>query len=131
MGTNWVKPEHKYTIYSNKTAPIRPFYDWESNNGYCGESSMMSAARQQAGTWISQYNARLICGSGLSQSGPDGYCAENRNSPNYNAQLTLESPNTGVTGPGTFSFFTQCADNLRLDYETFDYTKQSDGLKGY
>ena len=91
----------------------------------------MSAARQQAGTWISQYNARLICGSGLSQSGPDGYCAANRNSPNYNAQLTLESPNTGVTGPGTFSFFTQCADNLRLDYETFDYTKQSDGLKGY
>lgn len=130
LGTKWTEPTHKYFIHSNKSAPIRAFYDWESDNGYCGESSMMSAARQVAGTWMSQFNSRLVCGSGLSQSGPDGWCVEHKSN-NYNAQLTLESPNTGVTGPNPYSYFTQCGFNARLEYDTFDYQNQSDGISGF
>ena len=32
-------------IYSNTSAPIRPWYAWTTNGGYSGEASMMSAAR--------------------------------------------------------------------------------------
>ncbi len=73
------------------TRPIRPFYQWQSNNGYCGEVSLLQAAMNN-GLWASQYNVRLLCGfqsqgddgyakgTPLLQSGPDGYCAAHTNS---------------------------------------------------
>ena len=59
-------------IYPRQT--VQPFYQWENNDGYCGEVSMMQAGLNN-GQWMSQFNARLICGTGLSQSGPNGACA--------------------------------------------------------
>jgi hypothetical protein len=56
-------PSTKYMIYSAPT--VTPFYQWENNNGYCGEVSMMQAGLNN-GQWMSQFNARLVCGVGLS-----------------------------------------------------------------
>jgi hypothetical protein len=90
------------TSYIYPRVPVQPFYQWESNDGYCGEVSMMEAGMNN-GQWMSQYNARLICGTGLSQSGPNGACAKHQGQVNYNAQLLIETPGTGVTGNNTYA----------------------------
>jgi hypothetical protein len=115
-------------IYPRQT--LQPFYQWENNDGYCGEVSMMQAGLNN-GQWMSQFNARLICGTGLSQSGPSGACAAHQNAVNYNAQLLIETPGTGVTGPNTYADAAMCLSNSRLSGTTFDYTGQSTGLAGY
>ena len=90
LGSSWSKPSDPlYYIRPNKDVSITPMYDWQSNNGYCGETSFMSAGGMKGGTWMSQYNTRLVCGSGLSQSGTSGNC-------DTNAELLLEYPTTGV-----------------------------------
>jgi hypothetical protein len=109
---------------------LQPFYQWENNDGYCGEVSMMQAGLNN-GQWMSQYNARLICGSGLSQSGPDGACAVHRNQPNFNAQLLIEDPGTGVSGPNAYANAALCLSNSRMSATTFDYTAQAPGIAGY
>lgn len=45
---------------------------FEANNGYCGEVSVMSTASALGGTWMSQYNARAVCGASLSLVGSPG-----------------------------------------------------------
>ena len=110
--------------------PVTPFYQWENNDGYCGEVSMMIAGMSN-GQWMSQSNARLVCGTGLSQSGPNGACAAHNNTPNYNAQLLLESPGTGVSGPNVYADAAQCLSNSRLRGATFNYSTQSTGIVGY
>ncbi len=109
---------------------VQPFYQWESNDGYCGEVSMMEAGMNN-GQWMSQYNTRLICGTGLSQSGPNGACANHSGQVNYNAQLLIENPGTGVSGSNTYANAALCVANSRLNGSTFDYTAQSTGLAGY
>ncbi|MGA3210996.1 MAG: hypothetical protein ABSD20_06785 [Terriglobales bacterium] len=119
-------------IYPSQT--VVPFYQWENNNGYCGEVSMMQAGLNH-GQWMSQFNARLICGTGLSQSGPDGWCADYKNVPNYNAQVLLESPGTGVTGPNTYADAALCLSNSQLSAKTYPYTSgfksANTGMSGY
>ena len=109
---------------------VQPFYQWESNNGYCGEVSMMQAGLAN-GQWMSQFNARRICGTGLSQSGHDGTCALHHHLPNYNAQLLIEDPGTGVSGPNRYANASLCLSNARLAGSTFPYTQQSTGRAGY
>jgi hypothetical protein len=109
---------------------VTPFYQWENNSGYCGEVTMIEAGLNN-GQWMSQFNARLVCGSGLSQSGPDGACAAHDNQPDYNSQLLIESPGTGVTGPNPYAAAVQCLANSRLSASTFDYTAQAAGMSGY
>jgi hypothetical protein len=121
-------PATAFYIYPRQ--PVTPFYQWENNRGYCGEVSMMIAGLNN-GQWMSQYNARLICGTGLSQSGVNGACAAHNNLPNYNAQLLIEDPNTGVTGPNVYADAAQCIANSRLNGHTFQYTGQQTGLAGY
>jgi len=116
--------------YIYPRVPLQPFYQWESNDGYCGEVSMMEAGMNN-GQWMSQYDARLICGTGLSQSGPNGACAAHHGVPDYNAQLLIESPGTGVSGKNTFASAALCVSNSRLNGTTFDYTTQSTGMAGY
>ena len=58
--------------------PVVPFYQWENDNGYCGEVSMIQAGLSN-GQWMSQFNARLVCGTGLSQSGPGNWCSTHNN----------------------------------------------------
>jgi hypothetical protein len=115
-------------IYPRQT--VQPFYQWENNDGYCGEVSMMQAGLNN-GQWMSQFNARLICGTGLSQSGPNGACAAHHNQVNYNAQLLIEDPGTGVSGPNTYAAAALCLSNSRLAATTFSYTGESTGTTGY
>ncbi len=115
-------------IYPRQT--VTPFYQWENNDGYCGEVSMMQAGLNN-GQWMSQYNARLICGTGLSQSGPDGACSAHGGAVNYNAQLLIENPDPGVTGPNRYAHAALCLSNSRLHGFRFEYTRQSPGMAGF
>ena len=112
-------PSTTSMIYPTPT--VTPFYQWENNNGYCGEVSMMQAGLNN-GQWMSQFNARLVCGVGLSQSGPDSgsksWCASHKNIPDYNTQLLIESPNTGVSGPNPFANAATCLANSQLSGAT-------------
>jgi hypothetical protein len=120
-------PATLYFIYPR--VPVEPFYQWENNNGYCGEVSIMEAGFNN-GQWMSQYNARLVCGTGLSQSGPNGFCAVHR-VPNFNAQVLIESPDTGVSGPNRYADAAMCLSNSRLHSTTYNYTVEKPGLAGY
>ncbi len=111
-------------------APVTPFYQWESNNGYCGEVSLMQAGLVN-GQWMSQYDARLVCGAGLSQTGPNGACHAHQQQSNYNAQLLIEDPGTGVSGPNIYADAAQCMANARLAGTTYPYENQPAGLDGY
>jgi hypothetical protein len=119
-------------IYPSQT--VVPFYQWENNDGYCGEVSMMQAGLNN-GQWMSQLNARLVCGTGLSQSGPNGWCSSHKNVPNYNAQLLIEDPGTGVSGPNTYADAALCVSNSQLAGKTYPYTTGFNsanlGLSGY
>jgi hypothetical protein len=122
----WVDtPSSRTTIESRYR--VTPFHQWNTNDGYCGEVSALQAGLN-SGQWMSQYNSRLICGTGLSQSGPDGYCATNGNIPNYNAQVLLELP---MPGDSTFASAGLCLKNARLDYVLFASANQPDGMAGY
>ena len=110
--------------------PLQPFYQWENNDGYCGEVSMMQAGLNN-GQWMSQFNARLICGTGLSQSGQNGACSAHHGQVDYNAQLLIENPGTGVTGPNTYANSALCLSNSRLGAITYNYSSQSTGIPGY
>jgi hypothetical protein len=118
------------TSYIYPRQALKPFYQWENNDGYCGEVSMMEAGLGN-GQWMSQFNARLICGTGLSQSGPNGACAAHKNQVNYNAQLLIESPGTGVSGPHTYANSALCLSNSQLNATTYNYSAQSTGMTGY
>ena len=52
-------PTTKHYVFPAQS--VVPFYQWENDNGYCGEVSMMQAGLNN-GQWMSQYNARLVCG---------------------------------------------------------------------
>jgi len=121
-------PSTSFYIYPRQ--PLQPFYQWENNDGYCGEVSMMQAGLNN-GQWMSQFNARLVCGTGLSQSGPPGACASHQGRVNFNAQLLIEDPGTGVSGANTYANAAQCLSNSRLAGTTFDYLPQTPGLAGY
>ena len=120
-------PVTQYFIYPR--VAVTPFYQWENNNGYCGEVAIMEAGLSN-GQWMSQYNARLVCGTGLSQSGPNGFCAEHE-VPDFNAQVLIESPDTGVSGPNRYADAATCISNSRLHATTYDYTVQQPGMAGY
>ncbi len=119
---------------------IVPFYQWENDNGYCGEVSMIQAGLNN-GQWMSQFNARKVCGAtlpppqasvSLSQSGPDGWCQRNSNYPNYNAQLLIEDPGRGVSGPNPYANASACLANSRLAASTYPFwTGTNVGLSGY
>jgi hypothetical protein len=100
---------------------VVPFYQWENDNGYCGEVSMMQAGLNN-GQWMSQFDARLVCGTGLSQSGPRSWCLTHRDVPDYNAQLLIEDPGTGVTGPNPYANAAACLANSRLSGKTYPYS---------
>jgi hypothetical protein len=118
------------TSYIYPRQPLQPFYQWENNYGYCGEVSMIEAGLNN-GQWMSQFNARLVCGAGLSQSGPTGACAAHQGQVDYNAQLLIEDPGTGVTGPNTYADAAMCLSNSRLSATTYDYSGQTPGMAGY
>jgi hypothetical protein len=113
---------------------VVPFYQWENDNGYCGEVSMIQSGLNN-GQWMSQFNARLVCGTGLSQSGPGTWCSGHKNLPDYNAQLLIEDPNTGVSGPNPYANAAACLANSRLSGKTYPYStglhNANQGVSGY
>lgn len=120
--------------YIYPRVPVQPFYQWQNNNGYCGEVSLIQSALNN-GEWMSQYDARLICGSGLGQTGApvttDAYCASNQKIGNYNAQLLLEVPNTGVAGTTeAWSSMPLCAANAGLAATSFPYQGVAASMPG-
>lgn len=133
--------------YIRPAQTVVPFYQWENDNGYCGEVSMIQAGLNN-GQWMSQFNARLICGATLpkpnlstplSQSGPDGWCAKYKNLPDYNAQLLIEDPGSfpPVSGTNPFANAATCLANSRLLGTTYPYStgfrpqQPNIGIAGY
>ncbi len=121
------------TWFIEPRVPVVPFYQWESNNGYCGETSMIEAGMNN-GQWISQYNARLLCGAAgngrdapvgapLLQAGPRSYCGAHDQTPDYNAQLLLESAAAANAA--------QCLSNYRLAFDLYDPPPGAVGMAGY
>ena len=127
-----------YVIHTRKE--ITPFYQWESNDGYCGETSLISAGLIH-GQWMSQFNARLVCGAFFGPESDHGGAsllqAGNpvRTQPNYNAQLLIESPGTGVSGDYDFAHAALCGANSRLLTLTYPYptgyVSANVGMSGY
>ena len=89
-----------------------------------------------SGQWMSQLNARLVCGAffgleldgsgaSLLQAGhplnPNGYGV------NYNAQLLIEDPKTGASGPYDYAHVSLCGSNARLTTATYPYTTGQQG----
>jgi hypothetical protein len=119
---------------------ISPFYQWESNDGYCGETSLLSAGLN-SGQWMSQFNARLVCGAFFGdETMGSGASLLQAGSPltkkvNYNAQLLIEDPGSGVSGPYDFAHASLCATNSRLSVVTYPYTTgyqaANIGMSGY
>lgn len=125
-----VAPVTRSYIYPR--SPIVPFYQWENNDGYCGEVSLLQAGLNN-GQWMSQLEARSVCGAqgdgqdaplgvSLSQSGPDGFCAAQHQT-DYNAQLLLENEASANAA--------SCLSNARLAYRTYDYSTDNIGMPGY
>ena len=125
LSEKWSNVESLKFIYPKN--PVSQFSQWGGNAGYCGEVSLIQAAMNQ-GEWMSQFNARLICGAGLSQSGPDGFCATHQSEANYNAQLSFENPKPG---DAAFSSAGLCLANSHLSYEVYDYQLSPPGMAGY
>jgi hypothetical protein len=106
--------------------PVIPFKQWESNLGYCGETSFLQAGLNQ-GMWMSQWNARLLCGTGLGQSGGVNFCSAHGDA-NYNAQFLIENPNPG---DAPFASAGLCLQNAHLAYQLYDYANAPAGMAGY
>jgi hypothetical protein len=133
-------PPGPSTNYIVPRGNVGPFYQWESNNGYCGEASLMQAGLAN-GQWISQYNTRLLCGAffGPQTNGYGASLKQAGNPPsgfgNYNAQVLLQTPNQNLSGPNDFGFAARCAANARLNINVYPAntgnTVPNDGLAGY
>lgn len=112
------------TSYIPKGGFNKPFYQWESNLGYCGESSLIQAA-MSLGQWISQYNARTLNSSfppSISQTG----VAEGKSPAKNFAEVLLDdSPQQGE------NVFSSAASNFGLVATDFDSTNQKTGQAGY
>ncbi len=119
---------------------VTPFYQWENNNGYCGEVSLMSAGLAN-GQWVSQYNTRLVCGGFFGPeadgTGPSLRQAgiHPRKTGNLNAQLLIETPYQGLTGPYDYDWAKRCATNaglVLLQYPSNSgFQTANAGLAGY
>jgi hypothetical protein len=111
----------------NPKNPVTPFRQWDSNNGYCGEVSFIQAGMNQ-GMWMSQFNARLLCGTGIGQSGGANFCSSHNDESNYNAQFLIENPNPG---DAPFASADLCLRNAHLAHSTYDYVNSPAGMPGY
>jgi hypothetical protein len=127
-----------HTIQASR--PVTPFYQWESNDGYCGETSLIASGLIN-GQWMSQFNARLVCGAffGEESNGSGAGLLQVGDPPssrtNYNAQLLIESPDTGVSGEFDFAHAALCGANARLATLTYPYQtgylSGNSGMAGY
>jgi hypothetical protein len=128
----------KYYIMPSQM--VTPFYQWENNNGYCGEVSLMTAGLAD-GQFVSQYNTRLVCGGffGPEANGTGPSLLQAGKPPhkngNYNAELLIENPSQGLTGPYDYDWAGRCAANAGLSLLQYPSTTgvwaPNSGLAGY
>ena len=117
-------PSAHYIVPASVPAP---FYQWQSNSGYCGEVGLVVAGLAR-GQWLSQYNVRLVCGGFIGPEedghGPSLLQAGNPTGrrAHSNAQLLIESPGTGVTGRYDYDWAGRCGANAQLATSTYPYT---------
>jgi len=134
-------PPGPSTYYIEPRGAVTPFYQWESNNGYCGETSLIQAGLDN-GQWMSQFNARLVCGAFFGDETDGGGAsllqAGNPLAPhqqiNYNAQLLIENPDTKVSGPYDYAYAALCGSNARFATVSYPYSglrTANLGMAGY
>lgn len=133
----YTPPATKHTLAPPR--PVRPYYQWQSNNGYCGEVSLLQAGMNN-GLWASQYNVRLLCGyqsqgddgyaagTPLLQSGPEGYCAAHTGddgvaTPHHDAQLLLDARDVSKGENSVLA----CANNAGLAASVYAAPANLDG----
>jgi len=106
--------------------PVPIIYQWNANNGYCGEASLISAGLAN-GQYMSQADARLACGAffgketngsgaSLLQAGIKGSTILNSN-----AQMLLENVASGVSGANDFGHGALCAANSGLKATSYPF----------
>lgn len=105
---------------------VEGFYQWENNNGYCGEVSMLQAAMAY-GQWIDQFNSRCIAtpySIDITQTGN-----KNKDKIEFLAQILLDdfAPFNTTTG----NSFAKAADHFGLISYSYDSATQKEGLEGY
>lgn len=106
--------------------PVQIIYQWNANNGYCGEASLISAGLAN-GQYMSQADARLACGAFMGNasdgSGPSLLQGGEMgtNTINYNAQMLLEYAGAGVSGDNDFGQGPRCAANSGLQATTYPF----------
>ncbi len=113
-------PSSLYYFYPKVN--ITPFYQWQSNNGYCGEVSLIQSGLAN-GQWTSQYNIRSIASPfsiNYSQTGKSRGI-------NYYSQLLLFQSATGTQKVNNFA---NAAKNYLLQGNIFESTRQISGIAG-
>lgn len=80
---------------------IAPRFQWSANYGYCGETSMVSAALR-FGTYLSQYDARAFASGGIDQSREDSQLLVGVNADVAAARLHLRSTSWADVGAEDF-----------------------------
>jgi hypothetical protein len=91
--------------------PIPPRFQWNENNGYCGEVSLISAGLYY-GQYLSQYNARAIAAQGKSQT--DNQLLLGINDQDAAAQMKLNV--IEWSGSGTDAFLAWVKGNVIKGY---------------
>lgn len=124
LGADWY--ETNSLKFIEPAVPVQIVYQWNANNGYCGEASLISAGLAN-GQYMSQADARLACGAfmgkasvgkgaSLLQGGELGATIVN-----YNAQMLLEYAGAGVSGENDFGQGARCAANSGLDAKAYPF----------
>jgi hypothetical protein len=119
-------PETNSLKFIEPMVPVQIIYQWNANNGYCGEASLISAGLAN-GQYMSQADARLACGAFMGKaadgSGPSLLQGGEMGAStiNYNAQMLLENAGAGVSGDNDFGQGARCAANSGLDATTYPF----------
>jgi hypothetical protein len=104
--------------------PLVGFYQWENNNGYCGEVSLMQSGLA-LGQWISQFNARSIASPFANSIAQTGSSTEGRIK--FLSQLLLDDfAPTGTTSGNSFG---NAAANMKLVATAFKSSQQKSGTQ--
>jgi hypothetical protein len=116
-------PVNLLNVFS-PSSPVTPFYQWDSNNGYCCEVCLIQAGLAN-GQWISQYNAR----STATPFTTNTQTGKSKNGINFLSQMLFDDfAPTGTTGANSFG---NAAANLKLSATSYPSETQSSGTSGY
>jgi hypothetical protein len=102
--------------------PLVGFYQWESNNGYGAETSLLQSGLA-LGQWISQFNARAIATPFARNISQTGNPMEGRIK--FLSQMLLDD--YAPPGTTTGNSFGTAAANMKLVATAFKSSEQASG----